>query len=336
VNGGADPAKNLSAALEMNMDANPEAVPLIVVLGPTASGKSAFAVSLAKALDGEIVSGDSIQIYRGMDIGTGKITPREAQGVPHHLVDIREPWESFSVAEFQTLARSAVSDIHMRGKIPILAGGTGLYIRAVVDPYEFSAQEAEAVSRYREEMRELAAEKGNAYLHALLARKDPVTAENVHPNNVKRVIRALEFFETQGKPISSNHLAKDAQAGAVFAGTANTLYQTRFIGLSWDREQLYRRINDRVDAMIRKGWAEEVARLLESGVPEDAQSMQAIGYRHIAGFLNRRISWESCVEQIKTETRRFAKRQLTWFRRDSRIFWADAGAVTKNIRIGKD
>jgi tRNA A37 N6-isopentenylltransferase MiaA len=360
--------------------------PLIVVLGPTASGKSAFAVSLAKALDGEIVSGDSMQVYRGMDIGTGKITPEEAQGIPHHLVDIKDPRESFSVAEFQVLARAAIADIHHRGKIPILAGGTGLYIGAVTDPYEFSSQEKEFVARYREDMRRLAAEKGNICLHTLLAQRDPVTAAAVHPNDVKRVIRALEFLETQGRPISSNDLARrhlaerlsgsaprpdgpatnpadpasrtddpamspadpaprtddpamspvdfaTSPANPMFGSDGNALYQTRFIGLHWERAQLYRRINERVDAMIRKGWADETARLLESGVPEDAQSMQAIGYRHIAGFLRQKSHpwehqsehcWEHCVEQIKTETRRFAKRQLTWFRRNPRIHWIDA------------
>jgi tRNA dimethylallyltransferase len=307
--------------------------PLIVVLGPTASGKSALAVSLAEALDGEVVSGDSVQVYRGLDIGAGKITPEEARGIPHHLVDIKDPWESFSVAEFQTLARSAIADIHQRGRIPILAGGTGLYIGAAVDPYEFGHQEQEAASRYREGMRRLAAEKGNACLHALLARKDPVTAANVHPNDVKRIVRALEFFETQGRPISSNQGAKGLGTGPPGDGPSEAgsvgdpLYQTRFIGLRWEREQLYRRINDRVDAMIRKGWVEEARRLLEMGVPEDAQSMQAIGYRHIVGFLNRGSSWDSCVEQIKMETRRFAKRQMTWFRRNPRIFWLDAGGA---------
>ncbi|MDR1205100.1 MAG: tRNA (adenosine(37)-N6)-dimethylallyltransferase MiaA [Peptococcaceae bacterium] len=369
--------------------------PLIVVLGPTASGKSALAVSLAEAVNGEVVSGDSMQVYRGMDIGTGKITAGEARGVPHHLVDIKDPREGFSVAEFQTLARSAIADIHQRGRIPILAGGTGLYIGAVVDPYEFGAQARASVTSYREGMRRLAAEKGNGCLHALLAEKDPVTAAKVHPNDIKRVIRALEFFEIQGRPISSNQGARgpgggssgvetgakplgggsvgigrsgdgalgaeppggeSAEAGALGAGRLDggsaeagalgagpfeggstaagspvagpgPLYQTRFIGLRWEREQLYRRINGRVDTMIRKGWAEEVRLLLEAGVPEDAQSMQAIGYRHIVGFLNGQSPWDSCVEQIKMETRRFAKRQMTWFRRNPRIFWLDAGGA---------
>jgi tRNA dimethylallyltransferase len=228
------------------------------------------------------------------------------------------------VAEFQTLARSAIAGIHQRGRIPILAGGTGLYIRAATDPYEFGLQEQTSVSRYREEMSRLAAEKGNVHLHALLAQKDPVTAAKVHPNDVKRVIRALEFFEIQGRPISSNQMAKGFGAGPDWGSQA---YQTRFIGLHWEREQLYRRINERVDAMFRKGWVEEVRRLLEMGVPEDAQSMQAIGYRHIVDFLKGKSPWDSCVEQIKMETRRFAKRQLTWFRRDPRIFWLDAGSA---------
>jgi tRNA dimethylallyltransferase len=303
---------------------NRQARPLIVVLGPTASGKSAFAVSLARRLNGEIVSGDSVQVYRGMDIGAGKITPEEARGIPHHLVDIKDPRERFSVAEFQILARSAIAGIHQRGKIPILAGGTGLYIGAVTEPYEFASQENASASLCRERLRRLAAEQGNTCLHALLAQKDPAAAAKLHPNDVKRVIRALEFFEIHGKPISSNDLV---QRSGTEPPRQSPLYQTRFVGLCWDRESLYRRINDRVDAMIRKGWAEEVRRLLESGVPEDAQSMQAIGYRHIAGFLRRPSDWERCVEQIKMETRRFAKRQLTWFRRDSRICWLDAGAA---------
>jgi tRNA dimethylallyltransferase len=286
--------------------------PLVAVVGPTASGKTSFAIALAQAVNGEIVSGDSMQIYRGMDIGTGKITLEEAGGVPHHLLDIKEPWENFSAAEFQGLARAAIRDIHQRGKLPVLVGGTGLYIQAAVDAYEFLPQEQEGVFQYRERMKQLGAEKGNAYLHGLLAQKDPVAAAKLHPNDVKRIIRALEYAEIHGRPISSNNRAKQGRTA---------LYRTKFLGLHWDRGILYQRIDRRVDEMLQKGWIPEVAGLLARGVPKEAQSMQALGYRHIISYLDQALTLEACAQQIKMETRRFAKRQLTWFRRDPRIVW---------------
>jgi tRNA dimethylallyltransferase len=291
--------------------------PLIAVVGPTASGKTAFAVDLALALNGEIVSGDSMQIYRGMDIGTGKITRAEARGVPHHLLDIKDPREAFSVAEFQTLARSAIRDIHHRGRLPILVGGTGLYIQAAVDPYEFLPQEQGHVCQYRERMKQLGAEKGPLHLHGLLAQKDPASAAKLHPNDVKRVIRALEYAEIHGRPISSNNQARQGRAA---------LYRTVFLGLRWERAVLYQRINRRVDEMLQQGWVLETAGLLAGGVPKEAQSMQALGYRHIIRYLEEAWTLEQCAEQIKMETRRFAKRQWTWFRRDPRVTWIPPGA----------
>jgi tRNA dimethylallyltransferase len=286
--------------------------PVVAVVGPTASGKTRFAVALAQAVNGEVVSGDSMQIYRGMDIGTGKITPEETRGVPHHLLDIKEPWETFSVAEFQGLARAAIRDIHHRGRLPVLVGGSGLYIRAAVDAYEFLPQEQGDVFQYRERMKQLGAEKGNVYLHGLLAQKDPGAAAKLHPNDVKRILRALEYAEIHGRPISSNNRAKQDQTA---------LYRTKFLGLHWERAVLYQRINRRVDAMLQKGWISEVAGLLDRGVPKEAQSMQALGYRHIIRYLDRALTLEQCAQQIKMETRRFAKRQLTWFRRDPRVVW---------------
>jgi tRNA dimethylallyltransferase len=262
-----------------------------------------------------------------MDIGTGKIAPEEKGGVPHHLLDIKDPWEAFSVAEFQMSARLAIRDIHQRGKLPILAGGTGLYIQAVVDPYEFLPQEQTHIAQYREQMKRLGAEKGNAHLHGLLAQKDPLTAAKLHPNDMKRIIRALEYMEFHGRPISSNHGARQGSA---------PLYRTTFLGLYWERAALYEKINARVDEMLRRGWISEVAELLNQGVPKSAQSMQALGYRHIIRYLDHDLTLEECTEQIKRETRRLAKRQLTWFRRDPRILWIPPGSGVPWDILGKD
>lgn len=282
--------------------------PVIVIVGPTAVGKTKTGIELAKAFNGEIVSGDSVQVYRGMDIGSAKVTEEEAEGIPHHLIDICEPDEEMSVAKFQKLAREAIDEIYSRGKLPILVGGTGLYIRSILYDYEFVERPVDLELRARlEQEAEL---NGNEALHARLQSLDPKRAESIHPNNVRRVIRALEVA-----------LNGDSQTTD---STPSEHYDYKLFVLHADREMLYERINHRVDLMMEAGLVDEVNRLVQSGY-RDAQSMRAIGYKEIVPYLEGRISKEQATETLKQHTRQFAKRQLTWFRHQFDGIWVDMG-----------
>lgn len=299
---------------------------VVVIVGPTASGKSAVAIELAKLINAEVISADSMQVYRGMDIGTAKVTEREAQGVPHHLIDIVDPTEPFSVAEYQRLARQAIEDISTRGKLPIVAGGTGLYIRAVIDKFEFP--EGDVVSPVREELQERARLEGAEVLYQELINKDPEAAKIVHPKNVRRVIRALEAIELTGRPFSEFHREWQKR---------ESIYNVRMFGLNMDRQLLYERINRRVDQMIESGLLSEAQKLVDAGYEKFLTSQQAIGYKELIGYLNGEMTLDEAVDLLKTRTRQYAKRQLTWFKADPRIEWLDvtgssASEVAQQIR----
>ena len=300
----------------MNMTNN-ELKPLVILVGPTAVGKTAASIGLAKALNGEIISGDSMQIFKGLDIGTAKITKEEMQGVPHHLIDIKEPWETFSVAEFKRLADEAIADIHDRGKMPIIVGGTGFYINSVL--YEYHFGEADTDEAYRAELEQYAEAHGNEALWNILQEKDPDSAAKLHSNDTKRVIRALEVLHVTGIPASERQSTVDKQT---------MRYNAVYIALNMPREVLYDRINRRVDIMIQDGLEAEVRTALANGVAQDALSMTSIGYRQMIEYFNEEISFDRAVELIKRDTRHFAKRQLTWFRHDPNIQWVDKWGKT--------
>lgn len=288
-------------------------LPLVVILGPTAVGKTRLGVDLALKLNGEIISGDSMQVYKHMDIGTAKIRPAEMRGIPHYLIGIKEPNENFSVAEFQMLAEDKILDISSRSKLPIIVGGTGLYIQAVINDYRFNEQDD--VKQLRNRLFDLANEKGNEYLHVKLAAVDPVSAKKIHINDLKRITRALEYYELTGMRISENTTGYDT--------SEMKKYNAVLIGLDMERQRLYDRINSRVNKMLEDGLIEEVKGLLTKGYSPESPAMQSLGYRQIAAYLNGKYQLEEAVELIKRDTRHYAKRQLTWFRRDPRIHWFD-------------
>jgi len=290
---------------------------LIAIVGPTATGKSDVAIELAKRIEGEIVSADSMQIYAGMDIGTAKVTAAEMQGVPHYCIDIVEPAEPYSVAEYQRLVREVIGDISRRGKIPILVGGTGLYVRSVIDKLEFPS--GNVSSEVRKQLEERARVEGPDALYKELIEKDPAAVEIVHPNNVRRIIRALEVIELTGKPFSSYHGEWKNR---------ESIYNLEMFGLTMDRDSLRERINRRVDTMIETGLLDEVKSLVEHGYERFLTSQQAIGYKELIGYLNGEITLEEAVETIKARTRQYAKRQLTWFRADPRVQWIDLTGKT--------
>ncbi len=279
---------------------------VVVLIGPTAVGKTKMSVELAKRLNGEIINGDSMQVYKGLDIGTAKIRQEEMEGIPHHLLDIKEPHESFSVAEFQTLARSLITDITRRGKLPIIVGGTGLYIQSVIYDYQFS--DAPSNSLYRQSLERYSPDE----LYEQLKRIDPLSAERIHPNNVRRVIRALEIYHCTGKTMTEWLKEQKRQL----------VYNVALIGLAMEREKLYERINRRVDEMIAQGLIEEVKRLYDQGL-HDCQAIQAIGYKELYAHLDGEITLEEAIEQLKQNSRRYAKRQLTWFRNQMPVQWFD-------------
>ncbi|KKZ98715.1 tRNA (adenosine(37)-N6)-dimethylallyltransferase MiaA [Bacillus wiedmannii] len=291
-----------------------------VIIGPTAVGKTKLSIDLAKALNGEIISGDSMQIYRTMDIGTAKVTKEEMDGISHYMVDIKDPEDSFSVAEFQERVRKHIREITERGKLPIIVGGTGLYIQSVLFDYQFTDDAGDAI--YREQMEKLALERGVEYVHKKLQEVDPESAERIHANNVRRVIRALEIFHTTGEKMS-DQLEKQEN---------ELLYDVSLIGLTMDREMLYDRINLRVDIMMDQGLLEEVEGLYNRGI-RDCQSIQAIGYKEIYDYFEDRVSLEEAVSQLKTNSRRYAKRQLTWFRNKMDVTWFDVTGGEKTSEI---
>ncbi|MHB8840462.1 MAG: tRNA (adenosine(37)-N6)-dimethylallyltransferase MiaA [Candidatus Aquicultor sp.] len=297
---------------------------LIAIIGPTATGKSDVAVELAKRIEGEVVSADSMQIYMGMDIGTAKVTPAEMQGVPHYCIDIVEPADPFSVAEYQRLAGEIIDDIVRRGKIPILVGGTGLYVRSVIDKLEFPS--GKISSEVRERLEKKARSEGAEALYKELIQKDPAAAEIVHPNNVRRVIRALEVIELTGRPFSSYQGAwKDRES----------VYDLEMFGLTMDRKLLHERINLRVDKMVQAGLLDEVKGLVGRGYKRFLTSQQAIGYKEVIGYLHGDIPLEEAVETIKARTRQYAKRQLTWFRADHRVQWIDVTDKTAGDAVNE-
>lgn len=305
----------------MNTDSK---IQLAVVAGPTASGKTGLAIEIAKAFGGEIVSADSMQIYKYMDIGTAKPTADEMKQCRHHLVDFLEPDAEFSVADYTVLAHEAIADISRRGKLPVMCGGTGLYINSVVNDIEFG--ETEADEKMRLELQHIAETEGKEKLVEILREFDPVSAARLHPNNVRRVIRAIEFYKTTGVPISEHQektkLAESRYAPVMFC-------------IDYDRTALYERINARVDIMIKDGLCDEVRRLMDMGYSEALNSMKAIGYKELIDHFKGLCSLDAAVEMIKQNSRRYAKRQLTWFRRDERIIRLDpknaAEAAKKEI-----
>ena len=284
--------------------------PLIVLTGPTAVGKTALSIELAKMVGGEILSADSMQVYRGMDIGSAKIRPREMQGVPHHLVDVLDPVQEFNVVVCQKLCRQAMEGIYGRGHIPILTGGTGFYIQALLRDIDFT--ENEENTEYRRQLEQLAAVKGSQVLHEMLTAVDPAAAQAIHAHNIKRMIRALEFHYLTGEKISE-HNEREAER--------QSPYRYCYFVLNDDREKLYQRIEIRVDHMLEEGLVEEVRRLMDQGCRRDMVSMQGLGYKEILDYLEGDITLEEAVYRIKRDTRHFAKRQLTWFRREKDVIW---------------
>lgn len=295
---------------------------LLVLIGPTAVGKTKMSIELAKHFNGEIISGDSMQVYRKMDIGTAKITPEEMEGIPHHLIDIKHPHESFSVAEFQQLVREKITQISNRGKLPMIVGGTGLYIQAVIYDYQFS--DAPSDELFRESLEKRAQLEGNEVIYNDLVKIDPIGAQQIHPNNLRRVIRALEIYHCTGKTMS------DFQEKQI----PDLLYDTALIGLTMERERLYERINERVEVMMDQGLLDEVKELYQSGLRE-CQSIQAIGYKELYDYFDQKISLESAIEQLKQNSRRYAKRQLTWFRNKMDVEWFDMTNVKTNATLHK-
>ena len=296
----------------MSDEVKTEKTPLLIVAGPTATGKSDSAVELALRMNGEVISADSMQVYRGMDIGSAKVTVGEMRGVPHHLIDCADPSENWNVVRFQKEARRAVQDIASRGRLPILCGGTGFYIQALL--YDIDFTQMEENTPLRDRLSALAAEKGPEAVHALLLEKDPASAAAIHPNNLKRVIRAIEFMEESGGSIAAHNLQQRERESA---------YRSVFFVLTMDRARLYERIDRRVDIMMERGLVDEVAGLRAMGIQRDSTSMQGIGYKQIYGYLDGEYDLEEAVRLIKRDTRHFAKRQLTWFKREKDVIWTD-------------
>lgn len=286
--------------------------PLIVLTGPTAVGKTSLSISLAKAVNGEIISADSMQVYKKMDIGSAKIRSEEMQGIPHYLVDVLEPEEEFHIVKFQQMAKKTMEDIYSRGKIPILVGGTGFYIQAVTKDIDFT--EAQQENDYRKELEALAEEKGGEHLHEMLRKVDPVSADAIHAHNIKRVIRALEFYHQNGSPISAHNEEQKQHESP---------YNLAYFVLNMPRELLYERIDLRVDQMMKEGLLEEVSRLKKEGCHRGMVSMQGLGYKEILAYLDGEYPLEEAVRVLKRDTRHFAKRQLTWFRREQEVIWVN-------------
>lgn len=284
--------------------------PLVVLTGPTAVGKTKLSISLAKALNGEIISADSMQVYKYMDIGSAKIRPGEMDGVVHYLVDELLPSEEFHIVKFQEMAKQAMDTIYKKGKIPVIVGGTGFYIQAITRDIDFT--QAEQEDHYRRELEMLAREKGAEYLHEMLARVDEKSAEQIHANNVKRVIRALEFYHQNGFPISRHNEEQKERTSP---------YNLAYFVLNAPRELLYERIDRRVDQMMEEGLVDEVKKLREMGCHRGMVSMQGLGYKEILAYLEGDYSLDEAVRILKRDTRHFAKRQLTWFRREPDVIW---------------
>ncbi len=286
--------------------------PLVVLSGPTAVGKSKIGVLLAKALDGEIISADSMQVYRSMNIGTAKLSAKEMEGVPHYLIDVLDPDEDFNVVRFQQMAKDALTKIYTNGHLPIVVGGTAFYIQALLYDVDFSVQDPDP--DFRKDMESFAREQGDEALHDQLAAVDPASAEAIHPHNVKRVIRALEYYHLTGEKISE-HNEKARQKASP--------YDFSYFVLTDERAHLYRRIDARVDQMMDDGLLKEVQGLKDRGYTKDMVSMQGLGYRELMRYLSGDVDLDTAVNNIKQDTRHFAKRQLTWFKREKDVQWMD-------------
>ncbi|ALS73791.1 tRNA dimethylallyltransferase [Planococcus rifietoensis] len=287
-------------------------VEVIAIVGPTASGKTALSIELAKRLNGEIINGDSMQVYRGMDIGTAKIRPEEMDGIPHHLLDIRDPDESFSVAEYQSLVREKIAEIQQRGKLPIIVGGTGLYVQSVLFDYRFSKQQVD--EELRQTLNAELERLGPGAMHSKLMELDPEI--DIHPNNTRRVLRALEIL-LSGEEKEDGSLAR------------TPMYDELIIGLDVPRAKLYERIDSRVDGMMESGLLDEVRRLHDSGL-RDVQSIKAIGYKELYAYFDGMYSLEEAVAKLKRNSRQYAKRQFTYFRNKMPILWLDATVDAEN------
>ena len=290
--------------------------PLIILAGPTAVGKTSLSIRLAKTIDAEIISADCMQVYRHMDIGSAKICPEEMEGIPHHLIDALEPEEDFNVVRFPLRAKRPAEEIWERGKIPLVVGGTGFYIQALL--YDIDFTENEGDTAYREELEETARKKGGEYLHQLLKDADPKAALDIHPNNIKRIIRALEFHRQTGGKISEHNERERAKKSP---------YNYAYFVLTDERSRLYERIDRRVDQMMEEGLPGEVRFLKDRGVRRDSTAMQGLGYKELFAYLEGEYSFDEAVRIIKRDTRHFAKRQLTWFKREKDVIWADKSVL---------
>ena len=286
--------------------------PLIILAGPTAVGKTELSVRLAELAGAEIISADSMQVYRGMDIGSAKVTEEEKRGIPHYLIDVLEPEEEFNVVRFQQMAKQAAEEILAKGKIPMVVGGTGFYIQALLYDIDFTSVNTD--DGLRRSLEKLAKEKGDLWLHERLRKVDPKAAEEIHPHNRKRIIRALEFYHQTGSGISG-HNAREREK--------ESPWQYAYFVLTDERSRLYERIDRRVDRMMAEGLLEEVGALRDRGVKPDSTAMQGLGYKQLYAFLEGAYPLEEAVRIIKRDTRHFAKRQLTWFRRERDVIWAD-------------
>lgn len=284
--------------------------PLVILTGPTAVGKTELSIQLAKIINGSIISADSMQVYQYMDIGSAKVKKEEMMGVQHYLVDEFLPEDEFHVVKFQNYAKKYLNEIYEQGKLPIIVGGTGFYIQALLYDIDFTTQECDPA--YRMKLESIVAEKGNEFLHEMLKKCDAKAASMIHPNNVKRIIRALEFFKESGQPISEHNKQEHAKKSP---------YNFCYFVLNDERENLYQRIDLRVDKMLEDGLIEEVVSLKNRGYHKDMVSMQGLGYKEILAYLNGTLSYEDAVYILKRDTRHFAKRQLTWFRREKEITW---------------
>ena len=296
--------------------------PMVILTGPTAVGKTALSIELAKKINGAIISADSMQVYKYMDIGSAKIMPEEMQKIKHYLVDELLPTDEFHIVKFQEMAKTALEEIYLQDKIPIIVGGTGFYIQGLLYDIDFSKQDADY--EYRMELEAFAKEHGAQALHERLREIDPASYETIHANNIKRVIRALEYYHLSGKPISE-HNEQERQK--------ESPYHFAYFVLNDDRKNLYDRIEKRIDVMMEQGLLEEVTRLKQMGCHKDMVSMQGLGYKEILAYLDGECSLEEAVNLIKKETRHFAKRQLTWFRRERDVIWFDKSKYSYDERM---
>lgn len=295
--------------------------PLVILAGPTAVGKTDLSIRLAKRINGAIISADSMQVYKYMDIGSAKVMPEEMEGIKHYLIDALDPSDEFNIVRFQQMAKDALEEIYANGQIPIVAGGTGFYIQALLYDIDFTHQDSDEA--FRREMADFAAEHGVEALHEKLKEIDPVSYETIHANNTKRVIRALEYYRMTGQPISAHNEQEHQKVSP---------YNFAYFVLTDDRKHLYDRIDRRVDLMMEKGLVDEVKKLYDMGYHKDMVSMQGLGYKELFSYLNGECTLDEAVYIIKRETRHFAKRQLTWFRRERDVIWLDKAAYQYKVQ----